>query len=139
MLKHDDRLSASTVKVYVFLLKKGESAGVREVQRAMGFKSPSVAYYHLNKLIELELVKQDQYGAYLAERKVDASALGPFLLLGSIIVPRFVFYAAFFTTFLAGYLLVYRLGASVEVISVSALASIFFWIEAALAWRRRSF
>ncbi len=139
MLKRDDRLSASTVKVYVFLLKKGESAGVREVQRAMGFKSPSVAYYHLNKLIELELVKQDQYGAYLAERKVDASALGPFLLLGSIIVPRFVFYAAFFTTFLAGYLLVYRLGASVEVISVSALASLFFWIEAALAWRRRSF
>jgi hypothetical protein len=138
-LKRDDRLSASTVKVYVFLLRKGESGGVREVQRAMGFKSPSVAYYHLNKLIEMELVKQDQYGAYVAERKVDASALGPFLLLGSVIVPRFVFYAAFFTTFLAGYILVYGLRSSVELIAVAALAAAFFWVEALLAWRRKSF
>jgi len=139
MLKRDDRLSASTVKVYVFLLKKGESAGVREVQRAMGFKSPSVAYYHLNKLIEMELVKQDQYGAYVAERKVDASALGPFLLLGTIIIPRFVFYAAFFTTFLGGYVVVYGLRSSVEVVAVSALASALFWLEALLAWRRKAF
>lgn len=138
-MKRDDRLSASTVKVYVFLLRKGESAGVREVQRAMGFKSPSVAYYHLNKLIEMELVKQDQYGAYVAERKVDASALGPFLLLGTVIVPRFVFYAAFFSTFLVGYLLVYRLNSSVELIAVTALAAAFFWVEALLAWRRKSF
>lgn len=138
-MKRDDRLSASTVKVYVFLLRKGESAGVREVQRALGFKSPSVAYYHLNKLIEMELVKQDQYGAYVAERKVDASALGPFLLLGTVIVPRFVFYAAFFSTFLGGYLLVYRLNSSVELIAVAALAAAFFWIEALLAWRRKSF
>jgi DNA-binding transcriptional ArsR family regulator len=138
-LKRDDRLSASTVKVYVFLLRKGESAGVREVQRALGFKSPSVAYYHLNKLIEMELVKQDQYGAYVAERKVDASALGPFLLLGTVIVPRFVFYAAFFSTLLGGYLLVYRLNSSVELIGVAALAAAFFWVEALLAWRRRSF
>jgi hypothetical protein len=127
------------VKVYVFLLRKGESAGVHEVQRAMGFKSPSVAYYHLNKLIEMELVKQDQYGAYVAERKVDASALGPFLLLGSVIVPRFVFYAAFFTTLLAGYVVVYGLSSSVELIAVAALAAAFFWVEALLAWRRKSF
>jgi DNA-binding transcriptional ArsR family regulator len=138
-LKSDDRLSASTAKVYVFLLRKGESAGVREVQRAMGFKSPSVSYYHLNKLIEMGLIKQDQYGAYVAERKVDASALGPFLLLGSIIVPRFIFYAAFFTTFLAGYLVVYGLRSSVEVLIISALASAFFWVEAVLAWKRRPF
>ena len=109
------------------------------MQRAMGFKSPSVAYYHLNKLIEMELVKQDAYGSYVAERKVDASALGPFLLLGSVIIPRFVFYAAFFTTFLVGYVAVYGLGSSVEVIAVSALASIFFWAEALVAWKRRTF
>jgi DNA-binding transcriptional ArsR family regulator len=138
-LKRDDRLSASTVKVYVMLLKKGEGGGVREVQRALGFKSPSVAYYHLNKLIEMGLVKQDQFGAYVAERKVDASALGPFLLVGSVLVPRFVFYAAFFSTFLIGYVLVYGLRSSVEVIAVSALASAFFWVEALLAWKRRSF
>jgi hypothetical protein len=138
-LKRDDRLSASTVKVYVFLLKKGEGAGVREVQRAMGFKSPSVSYYHLNKLIEMELVKQDQYGSYVAERKVDASALGPFLLVGTVIIPRFVFYAAFFTTFLIGYLVVYGGKSSLEVVVLAVLASVFFWIEAALAWRRKSF
>jgi len=74
----------------------------------MGFKSPSVAYYHLNKLLDLHLINQDQYGAYVAERKVDASALGPFLLLGTVIIPRFVFYAVFFTTFLVGYLLLFR-------------------------------
>jgi hypothetical protein len=75
----------------------------------------------------------------VAERKVDASALGPFLLLGSVIIPRFVFYAAFFTTFLAGYLFVYGLRSSIEVLAVSALAALFFWVEALIAWRRRSF
>jgi hypothetical protein len=85
------------------------------------------------------LIKQDQYGAYVAERKVDASAIGPFLLVGSVIVPRFVFYAAFFTTILAGYILAYGLRSNVDVIAVSALASAFSWLEAVLAWRRRSF
>lgn len=138
-MKRDDRLSASSVRVYAFLLKKGEPAGVREVQRAMGFKSPSVAYYHLNKLIEMNLIKQDQYGLYVAERKVDASALGPFLVVGPLIVPRFVFYAAFFVTFLMGYLLLFGLHANVGVVLITALAAAFFILEAWLAWKRRSF
>jgi hypothetical protein len=138
-LKVEERLSASSLRVYVYLLRKGEAAGVREVQRAMGFKSPSVAYYHLNKLMELQLVTQDQYGLYQAERKVDASALGPFLLLGTVIVPRFVFYAAFFTTVLLGYPLVFGARANLVAVAVAALAAAFFWAEALLAWKRKSF
>ena len=93
-----------------------------------------------NKLIEMELVKQDQYGAYVAERKVDASALGPFLLLGSVIVPRFVFYAAFFTVFAAYYVIQAVAAHPAEPLLVwpailLGLASAAFWFEALSAWR----
>ncbi len=41
-------LRGKTFRVYAYMLMRGKpSYGVREIQRALGFSSPSVAAYHL--------------------------------------------------------------------------------------------
>lgn len=50
----ESELKGKTLLVYMHILKAGhETVGVREVQRTLGFSSPSVAAYHLQKLQDL--------------------------------------------------------------------------------------
>jgi predicted transcriptional regulator len=63
-------------KVYWFLLKTGSPVGVREVQRALHFSSPSIAFHHLEQLRELGLVeKQEVGGHYLLVGQVKIGVL----------------------------------------------------------------
>ncbi|NIM45531.1 MAG: hypothetical protein GTN80_07805, partial [Nitrososphaeria archaeon] len=49
--KFESELKGKTLLVYWYLIKeRGDSVGVREIQRALKFSSPSVASYHLEKL-----------------------------------------------------------------------------------------
>ncbi|HYR04427.1 MAG TPA: hypothetical protein VEO75_03480, partial [Nitrososphaerales archaeon] len=48
--KIEYELRGKTLKVYMYILKQGKPVGVREVQRELGFSSPSVAYHHIEKL-----------------------------------------------------------------------------------------
>ena len=58
----EDQLKGKTLQVYLYMIKKKEPVGVREVQRDLGFSSPSVANYHIDKLVELALSGQAEYG-----------------------------------------------------------------------------
>lgn len=124
--------------MYVYALKK-RRVGVREVQRALLMSNPSLAQYHLNKLRELGLVSESN-GEYEIVGEVKVDVMRDFLRLGTLIVPRFVFYAVVFTAF-AVYL---GLTASpyfslVPVLGwftvVSGAAAAAFWYEAIRAWR----
>jgi predicted transcriptional regulator len=65
-------------RVYWFLLKNGGPAGVREVQRALHFSSPSIAFHHLEQLRELGLVeKQEVGGHYVLVSQVKIGVLRP--------------------------------------------------------------
>jgi len=87
-------------KVYWFLLKKGTPVGVREVQRALHFSSPSVANHHLEQLCELGLVvKQEVGGQYVLVGEVKIGVLRHYVKLGKLLFPRFFFYALFSTVF----------------------------------------
>ncbi|MDR2204264.1 MAG: hypothetical protein LBE76_08255 [Nitrososphaerota archaeon] len=69
-------------KVYWFLLKKGEPVGVREVQRALRFSSPSVANHHLEQLCALGLVtKQEIGGQYALAGEVKIGVLRHYSML----------------------------------------------------------
>ncbi len=71
-------------KVYWFLLKTGSPVGVREVQRALHFSSPSIAFHHLEQLRELGLVeKQDVGGHYLLVGQVKIGVLRHYVKLGN--------------------------------------------------------
>jgi len=124
--------------VYVYALKK-RKVGVREVQRALLVSNPSLAQYHLNKLKDLGLVSENN-GEYEVVGEVKVDVMRDFLRLGTLIVPRFIFYAVVFTVF-AVYLAYvgypyYGIVPVVEWFSAAlAAAAAAFWYEAVRAWR----
>jgi len=134
----DAELKGNTLRVYVYALKK-RRVGVREVQRALLMSNPSLAQYHLNKLRELGLVTENN-GEYEVVKEVKVEVMRDFLRLGTLIVPRFIFYAVMFTV-LAGYLTLvgspyFTLVPVLEWFAVAlAGAAAAFWYEAVRAWR----
>jgi len=133
----ESRLKGNTLRVYVYVLKKGR-VGVREVQRSLGFSNPSLAQYHLNKLKELGLVREDG-GEYEVVGEVKVDVLRDFLRFGTLLVPRFVMYAVFFTVFTV-YLTIVSLQiySNVPIVywftTLLTLSTIIFWYESLRAW-----
>jgi len=76
------KLRGKTLQVYIYLLRRGEGVGVRELQRKLGFSSPSIAHHHLEKLREMGLVSKDQSGRYVVSEKVDVGILKMFMVIG---------------------------------------------------------
>ncbi|MDG6915929.1 MAG: hypothetical protein JRN58_01645 [Nitrososphaerota archaeon] len=132
-------LRGKTLKVYLYVLKLGKPFGVREVQRGLGFSSPSVAFHHIEKLTRLGIVEQDAMGNYVLTRKVDPGILQAFVNVGRFSLPRLGFYAVFFSTVAVAYIVEeYRfLDLYALVGTVGAVAA--FWFEAARLWRRKPF
>ena len=80
--------------------QKRQPVGVREVQRALHFSSPSIAFHHLEQLRELGLVqKQEIGGHYSLVGEVKIGVLRHYVKLGKLLFPRYFFYALFSTVF----------------------------------------
>jgi DNA-binding transcriptional ArsR family regulator len=137
--KIDDQLKGNTLKVYMYLLRApSASAGIREVQRALKFSSPTLAQYHLDKLRELGLVRKESEG-YLLMSDVKVGVLRQFYRLGTVLVPRFVLYAVLFTVLLGflGIIITEINLVSVFALLLALLGAAIFWYEAARAVRER--
>ena len=83
----------TTLNVYSFVVKKGEPVGPREVMRGVNLSSPSVAYWHLQKLENLGLLKKNKTGEYIVKEKTSISG---HIWIGRNLVPRLIFYSLFF-------------------------------------------
>ena len=134
----DAELKGNTLRVYIYALKK-RRVGVREVQRALLMSNPSLAQYHLNKLKDMGLVSENN-GGYEVVGEVKVDVMRDFLRLGTLIVPRFIFYAVIFTAFAAylGFVSApyYVLVPVLEWFAAGlAAAAAVFWYEAIRAWR----
>ena len=131
-------LKGNTLRVYVYALRK-RKVGVREVQRALRMSNPSLAQYHLNKLLDLGLVSVDG-GEYSIVDEVKVDVMRNFLRVGTLLVPRFVFYAVFFSVF-AVYLTLeslpyFRFVPVLELFCALLVgSSAVYWYEALRAWR----
>ena len=131
-------LRGNTLRVYLYTLKN-RRVGVREVQRSLRLSHSSLAQYHLNKLKEAGLVK-DIEGEYEVVSEVKVDVMRDFLRVGTLIVPRFVFYAVLFTvlTLYIGSVGIRMYdGGPIADWSVGflILASAIFWYEALKAWK----
>jgi DNA-binding transcriptional ArsR family regulator len=135
----DSELRGRTLRAYLFILKSPKAVGVRELQRSLGLSSPSVAYHHLDKLTRLGLIEKDQYGEYTIVKNANVNVLQAFTQVGRLLVPRFIFYAVFFTTLLVGYILVFEGRVNFFAIAFGLFAGIFAWYEAYRTWKRRPF
>jgi len=135
----DYALRGKTLTVYLYLLKHGKAVGVREIQKALGFSSPSVAFHHLDKLVELGVVEKDEYERYVLAKKVDTGILHSFVSIAGLTLPRLGFYAAFFTTIAVAYLLLNRSSLDLYAVIGTLGGSAIFWYETWRVWRRKPF
>lgn len=133
----DAELRGRTLEVYIYLLRRNEPVGVREVQRQLRFSSPSVAFHHLEKLKSLGVVEKDESGQYRAVGKVDAAVLHAFTKVGSLILPRMLFYAVFFTTFTLLYIITNITAPNPYAIVLGLSASAACWFETIRTWVKK--
>ncbi len=90
--KDGEVLRGKTLLVYRFIISQNAPVGVREIQRKLKFSSPSLAHYHLDKLKEEGLVKEEA-GGYTADKVV----LKNLVRFRDMLIPRFFFYFLLFT------------------------------------------
>ncbi len=139
----ESALKGKTLLVYWYLLQQpSRTVGVRQVQRALGFSSPSIAVHHLGKLDDLGLVGKKMTGEYVLEEEVKVGILRFFMRMGRFLVPRYLFYSVLFSTMLATYLTLYTLGQiplSFYAVMFGLIASLIFWVETVRLWRTKPF
>jgi hypothetical protein len=131
-------LKGNTLRVYTYLFKVQRS-GVREAQRSLGFKSASLAQYHLDKLVDMGLATKDETGNYFLAKEIKIEAMEQFLKIGTYLIPRFVLYSVMLT-FLFVYF-VFAVGGIVSSISIwgyifAVAGMVITWYETIRAWRR---
>jgi hypothetical protein len=133
------KLKGNTLRAYWALLSTEDGViGVRELQRELGFSSPALAAYHLNKLVDFDLAVNER-GDYRLVKEVKVGVLKQYIKLGSFLLPRYVLYASMFTTFLL--VLLTRFNEisfySVSGLVVSFLATFVSWFETIEIWQQK--
>jgi len=136
----ESELKGKTLLVYMYLIKANQpTVGVREIQRALGFSSPSVSSYHLNKLQDLGLVGNIR-GEYSLVREVKVGVLRQFVTLGGVMLPRFLFHAVLVTTMFITYLIQFPISPTRQYITTVILGvvpAVVLWYETIRIWRER--
>ena len=133
------KLKGNTLRVYWHLLRSSSGVvGVRETQRALGFSSPALALYHLEKLEELGLVQKVRNDYHLV-KAVNIGVLRQFMKIGTFHLPRYTLYATMFTTLLIFYATQFRVinFDSVFALIFAVLATGILWYESVRAWGQR--
>ena len=134
----ESELRGKTMLVYMYMLRNPRKpVGVREVQRSLGFSSPSVSSYHLNKLVDLGLV-ENIHGDYRVRETVKVGVLKQFVTLRGVFLPRLLFYAVLTTTMLATFLLKTPYAPTPEyftALTMGLVSAGAFWFETLRAWR----
>jgi predicted DNA-binding transcriptional regulator len=137
----ESELKGKTLLIYWYLLQQPtHTVGIREVQRSLGFSSPSIAVHHLEKLQDLMLVEKTATGEYVLKEEVKVGILKLFMRMGRFMVPRYFFYSILFSTMLTAYLTLCIIGQilpSLYAVTFGLVASILFWFETVRLWRAK--
>ena len=133
------QLKGNTLRVYWCLIQSSKNPiGPRDIQRKLKFSSPSLAVYHLDKLVEIGLAEKVA-GEYHLTKVVDVGVLKQFTKLGGLIFPRHVLYASMWSTLFVFFLSQLR---ELNFYSLFALVfgflgTVILWFEAAKIWRSK--
>lgn len=131
-------LTGRTLMVYFVLLNK-KSTGVRELQRHLNLSSPSVAKYHLEKLVNLHLI-ENRKGIYHLDKKADLPLLTSWVLIGKKLIPKVIFAAIFLTALFIGYLIfiyTHWNKDSMFVILFGVIIMIYLWFDVIFQFKRK--
>lgn len=128
----EHELRGNTLRVYWYMIQQGEPVGVREVQRALGMSSPSVASHHLSKLTDLDLVEKRIDSSYELRKIVKVGVLRNFIGYRGVLLPRYTVVAFFFTSFALVYTLLI-ISAPIGLFD-RLVALVLGWIGALFGW-----
>lgn len=126
-------ISGTTWDVYLHIVTSEKPQGVREIWRALNLSSPSLAQYHINKLLELNLIESSPDGKYQANEIERMNALRNFVLLRGRFIPRLMFYGALLLGIFLTYLVFWPIRwdfRDLVVIAISLFSIIAFFYEA---------
>lgn len=118
--RDEDVLRGTTMRVYRFIFKQGRPVRTHEVQRALQLSSPSVAQYHLAKLLQAGLISESENG-YSADKVV----FGNLIRVRRMVLPFQITYAVIFAAALAVLLTVLR---PPELTSAYVFGLVIIWI-----------
>jgi predicted DNA-binding transcriptional regulator len=139
----ESELKGKTLLVYWYFLKSPETmTGVREIQRSLGFSSPSVAAHHLEKLLSLGLIEKTKTGEYYLVQQVKVGMLRFFTKMGRFLVPRYLFYSVWLTTMLISYMILYVPTGDVHnlvALIFGISSSLVLWYETFRLWKEKPF
>jgi DNA-binding transcriptional ArsR family regulator len=130
-------VKGNTLRVYLFLLRSGTSE-LREVQRSLGFSTPSLASYHLGKLVEAGYVTQDEHGRYMVIWDATKDLLEGYIRIGTVVFPRLFFFSVLFTPVIAFMtVMTYLDTAYFPFLATSSIALVgAFWYETVKVWKK---
>ncbi len=115
----ETKLKGTTLRVYWHLVRIRKPTTIRRLQRSLGFSSPSVASYHLEKLMDMKLVKKNVMGDYELKKTVSLEVMSSFVRVSHLMIPRYTFYTTFFFTLLTVFAV--KFGTSLSLQGVFAL------------------
>jgi len=127
-----NELQGNTLRVYWVMIQNSKSSvGPRDIQRKLGFSSPNLAVYHLDKLVELGLAEKN-LGEYYLSDKVNVRFFKQFTKIGGYILPRQLLYASMWSTLFAFLILTFKdlNFYSLFAIVLGLIGLIIFWFEA---------
>ncbi|MFW9851897.1 MAG: hypothetical protein ACFFDS_03080 [Candidatus Thorarchaeota archaeon] len=123
-------LTGTSLKIFVYAVKKGKDIGVRETQRDLGLKTASHAQYHLQRLEQLGLLGRTKNNKYFLDknyenlRSLKLGILTEIYVFKGWLIPSLGIFSGFLTTSAVLTLLFYFL--------VSELASLILGVTAFL-------
>jgi hypothetical protein len=100
--KHEKVLEGKALQIYWYLLTHPQGlAGIREIQRNLGFSSPATVTYQVNKLLSNDLIsKNEQSEKYFIKEEIKSGIFGFYVRIGYRMIPRLSLYL---TTFVLGF------------------------------------
>lgn len=130
-------VKGNTLRVYLYLLQHTPS-DLRDVQHSLGLSTPSLASYHLGKLIEAGYATQNEHGQYLVVRESTNTILEGYVKLGAAVVPQLAFFAMLFTALVVYFILMsINYPSFVPLLMASSAAMVVvLWYETLRVWRR---
>lgn len=135
-------VKGKTLSVYWYMLRHPEPLTAREIQRGAELSSPSLSMHHLERLRQFGIVEKNVHGQYTVKRDVRIGILNQFMGRGRLLVPRFLFYATFYTSLTAalGTLLwLFIDWYSGILLGLLGSVCIVLWYEAMKVWREQPF
>ena len=130
-------IKGNSLRVYLYVLKH-DDCELREVQRGLQLSTPSLASYHLSRLVKDGYVEQTTDGKYKAVKDASSEILDGYAKLGATLVPQMFFFAVLFTILVAffSYNVIYSPIYMYALVMVSVGAVATLWYETVRLWRR---